>query len=55
MDTNHQRIGVRQQGDIKQIPEHHLNHMTGGLENVAVDIGIIGDFYKKPSVLIAPR
>jgi hypothetical protein len=35
---------VRQRGDIKQIPAHHLNHMTGGLENVVVDIGIIGDF-----------
>ncbi|WP_456274740.1 serine hydrolase [Bacillus sp. AK031] len=41
---------VRQRGDIKQIPVHHLNHMTGGLENVVVDIGIIGDFNKKPYV-----
>ncbi|MED4018931.1 serine hydrolase [Sutcliffiella cohnii] len=41
---------VRQKGDIKQIPAHHLNHMTGGLENVVVDIGVMGDFYKKPYI-----
>lgn len=41
---------VRQKGDIKQIPAHHLNHMTGGLENVVVDIGVIGDFNKKPYI-----
>lgn len=41
---------VRQKGDIKQIPTHHLNHMTGGLEYVAVDIGIIGDFNENPYI-----
>jgi Beta-lactamase enzyme family len=41
---------VRQKGDIGQIPVHHLNHMTGGLENVAVDIGIIGDFNEDPYI-----
>lgn len=39
---------VRQNGKIDQIPVHHLNHMTGGLENVAVDIGIMGDFNENP-------
>ncbi|UTE76728.1 serine hydrolase [Rossellomorea sp. KS-H15a] len=39
---------VRQKGNIGQIPVHHLNHMTGGLENVAVDIGIMGDFNENP-------
>ncbi|WP_044339325.1 serine hydrolase [Rossellomorea aquimaris] len=41
---------VRQKGDINQIPAHHLNHMTGGLDNVAVDIGIIGDFNENPYI-----
>ncbi|PFA69209.1 hypothetical protein CN378_04865 [Bacillus sp. AFS015802] len=41
---------VRQKGDIKQIPSHHLNHMTGGLENVAVDMGVMGDFSEAPYI-----
>jgi hypothetical protein len=41
---------VRQKGDINQIPAHHLNHMTGGLENAAVDVGIIGDFNENPYI-----
>ncbi|MGG4166439.1 serine hydrolase [Rossellomorea vietnamensis] len=41
---------VRQNGKIEQIPEHHLNHMTGGLETVAVDIGIMGDFNENPYI-----
>ena len=41
---------VRQKGEINQIPSHHLNHMTGGLENVAIDIGIIGDFNENPFI-----
>lgn len=41
---------VRQKGDINQIPPHHLNHMTGGLENVVVDIGLIGDFKENPYI-----
>ncbi|KPL61012.1 serine hydrolase [Rossellomorea vietnamensis] len=41
---------VRQKGDIKQIPAHHLNHMTGGLENAAIDIGIMGDFNDNPYI-----
>lgn len=43
---------IRQKGDIEGIPSHHLNHMTGGLENVAVDIGIIGDFNNYPYVFV---
>ncbi|MGF3103013.1 serine hydrolase [Rossellomorea sp. DUT-2] len=41
---------VRQKGDIKHIPAHRLNHMTGGLENVAVDIGVMGDFNENPYI-----
>jgi Beta-lactamase enzyme family len=41
---------VRQNGKIDQIPVHHLNHMTGGLETVAVDIGIMGDFNENPYI-----
>ncbi|WP_128895490.1 serine hydrolase [Longirhabdus pacifica] len=41
---------VRQRGGINQIPIHHLNHMTGGLKNVVVDIGIMGDFNKNPYI-----
>lgn len=43
---------IRQKGDIEGIPTHHLNHMTGGLDNVAVDIGIIGDFNNYPYVFV---
>ncbi|MER2007675.1 MAG: serine hydrolase [Psychrobacillus sp.] len=35
---------VRQRGEIKEIPKHLINHMTGGLENVVINIGIIGKF-----------
>jgi hypothetical protein len=41
---------VRQKGDINHIPTHHLNHMTGGLDNVVIDIGIIGDFNENPFI-----
>ncbi|MFE7061994.1 serine hydrolase [Sutcliffiella sp. NPDC057660] len=41
---------VRQRGDINKIPSHHLNHMTGGLDNVVIDIGIIGDFNDNPYI-----
>ncbi|MCF6409537.1 serine hydrolase [Pseudalkalibacillus salsuginis] len=43
---------VRQQGDIEGIPNHYLNHMTGGLENVIVNIGILGDFNQNPLVYV---
>ncbi|MEK4522484.1 serine hydrolase [Psychrobacillus sp. FSL W7-1493] len=35
---------VRQRGEIKEIPNHLINHMTGGLDNVVIDIGVIGKF-----------
>lgn len=41
---------VRQQGEIDDIPSHHLNHMTGGLENAVVDIGVLGNFNDNPIV-----
>ncbi|MEH7444201.1 serine hydrolase [Bacillus sp. JJ1122] len=43
---------VRQRDEIEGIPARHLNHMTGGLENVAVDIGILGDFSKEPILYV---
>ncbi|MCM3617651.1 class A beta-lactamase-related serine hydrolase [Sutcliffiella horikoshii] len=43
---------VRQKGDITHIPTHHLNHMTGGLDNVVIDIGIIGDFNENPFIFV---
>lgn len=43
---------VRQRGDIEGIPSHFLNHMTGGLDNVVVDIGIIGEFSKNPLLFV---
>jgi len=43
---------VRQQGEIKGIPSYHLNHMTGGLDHVAVDIGIIGEFSMNPFLYV---
>ncbi|KQL33636.1 serine hydrolase [Psychrobacillus sp. FJAT-21963] len=43
---------VRQRGDIEGIPSHFLNHMTGGLDNVVVDIGIMGEFSKNPLLYV---
>ena len=43
---------VRQQGEIEGIPTHFLNHMTGGLDNVVVDIGIMGEFSKNPFLYV---
>ena len=37
---------VRQRYNIEGIPSHLLNHMTGGLKSVVVDLGILGDFNK---------
>ena len=41
---------VRQKGEVVGIPSFHLNHMTGGLDNVIVDVGIIGDFNENPLI-----
>lgn len=43
---------VRQQGEVKGIPHHMLNHMTGGLANVIIDIGILGEFHKNPYLYV---
>ena len=43
---------VRQRGEIKGIPSHLVNHMTGGLDNVVIDIGIIGEFSKAPILFV---
>jgi hypothetical protein len=43
---------VRQRGGIKGIPSHHLNHMTGGLPNVAIDVGILGEFSNLPYLYV---
>ena len=43
---------VRQRDDIEGIPSHFLNHMTGGLENVIVDIGMLGEFTKNPLLFV---
>lgn len=43
---------VRQRGDIEGIPSQFLNHMTGGLDNVVVDIGIMGEFSKNPLLFV---
>ena len=43
---------VRQRGDIEGIPSHFLNHMTGGLDNVVVNIGIMGEFSKNPLLFV---
>lgn len=43
---------VRQRGEVEGIPTHFLNHMTGGLDNVVVDIGIMGEFSKNPLLYV---
>ena len=43
---------VRQRGEINGIPSHHFNHMTGGLDEVIVDMGIMGEFSKNPFLFV---
>ncbi len=43
---------VRQRGEVEGIPTHFLNHMTGGLDNAVVDIGIIGEFSQNPLLYV---
>ncbi|MFS0821827.1 serine hydrolase [Bacillus sp. 1P02SD] len=43
---------VRQRGEIDGIPSHLLNHMTGGLEDLIVDMGIMGEFTKHPLLYV---
>ncbi|MDX1699537.1 MAG: serine hydrolase [Melioribacteraceae bacterium] len=43
---------VRQRGEIEGIPAQYLNHMTGGLDSVVVDFGIIGEFSQNPLLYV---
>ncbi|WEG15038.1 serine hydrolase [Pullulanibacillus sp. KACC 23026] len=43
---------VRQKDDVKNIPPYILNHMTGGLDNVVVDLGILGEFTQNPLLYV---
>jgi hypothetical protein len=43
---------VRQNDELKEIPKHFLNHMTGGLDNVVVDIGVLGEFSMSPLIFV---
>ena len=43
---------VRQRDEIEGIPNHFLNHMTGGLDHVVVDIGMMGEFSKNPLLYV---
>ncbi len=45
--------GLVRPGDhLDGIPNHLLNHMSGGLENLVVDIGILGEFHKHPLLYV---
>lgn len=37
---------------IEGIPSYHLNHMSGGLENLVIDIGIVGNFHQEPYLYV---
>lgn len=43
---------IRQQGEVKGVPHHMVNHMTGGLDNAIIDIGILGEFQKNPYLYV---
>ncbi|MGX1265489.1 hypothetical protein RKD55_003293 [Rossellomorea marisflavi] len=43
---------VRQQEEVEGIPPHELNHMTGGLPDMAIDIGVIGEFGKERCLFV---
>ncbi|MET3728376.1 beta-lactamase class A [Fictibacillus halophilus] len=43
---------VRPQDHFDGIPDHLLNHMSGGLENLVVDIGILGEFHQHPLLYV---
>ncbi|MED1864448.1 serine hydrolase [Fictibacillus nanhaiensis] len=43
---------VRPQDHLDGIPNHMLNHMSGGLENLVVDIGILGVFHQYPLLYV---
>ncbi|MFC0190170.1 serine hydrolase [Fictibacillus aquaticus] len=43
---------VRQQGYSENIPKHQLNHMTGGMLNALVNVGILGEFHQHPLLYV---
>ncbi|MGD6962491.1 serine hydrolase [Fictibacillus phosphorivorans] len=43
---------VRPQDHFEGIPNHMLNHMSGGLETLVVDIGILGEFHQHPLLYV---
>ncbi|WP_250886579.1 serine hydrolase [Bacillus sp. SM2101] len=43
---------VRQQDAHRQIPKQYLVHMTGGLHDLILDIGILGHFSKTPYLYV---
>jgi hypothetical protein len=43
---------VRPVDNIEGVPNQHLNHMSGGLENVVVDVGILGKFNEVPFLYV---
>ncbi|MDX8361700.1 serine hydrolase [Cytobacillus sp. IB215316] len=43
---------VRQQDAHRQIPKQYLAHMTGGLHDLILDIGILGHFSKNPYIFV---
>ncbi|WP_137789368.1 serine hydrolase [Bacillus sp. E(2018)] len=43
---------VRPQDHFEGIPNHMLNHMSGGFETLVVDIGILGEFHQHPLLYV---
>ncbi|MET1014198.1 MAG: serine hydrolase [Paenisporosarcina sp.] len=43
---------VSQQDEILGIPNHLVNHMTGGLEQVIIDMGFIGELHRNPLLFV---
>jgi hypothetical protein len=43
---------VRQQGGIEGIPKHHLSHMTGGLPDALIHLGVLGEFHDNPLIYV---
>ncbi|MQR96191.1 serine hydrolase [Fictibacillus phosphorivorans] len=43
---------VRPQDHFEGIPNHMLNHMSGGFESLVVDIGILGEFHQHPLLYV---
>ncbi|MDM5317114.1 serine hydrolase [Fictibacillus sp. b24] len=43
---------VRPIDHLEGIPNHFLNHMSGGLDNLVVDIGLLGEFNQHPFLYV---